>query len=196
VFRGESFVYVGRVGTGYGAEKLKTLVPRLEECASDASPFTVVGAPKKAREVFWVRPELVAEIEFAGWTSDGLVRQAAFKGLREDKPASEVEAETPAAPEQAEVSDPEQETKVRHRRSSAKADVMGVMISHPDKALWPDAGDGRPVTKEDLARYLEAVGPWMIDHIKGRPSVLQTASAASSSSSGMRCRGRRTCLSL
>src|ERR1700727_1653231 len=46
---------------------------------------------------------------------------------------------------------------------------MGVVISNPDKPLWADANDGIAVTKEDLARYYEAVGPWLIDHIKGRP---------------------------
>jgi bifunctional non-homologous end joining protein LigD len=47
--------------------------------------------------------------------------------------------------------------------------VLGVTISNPDKALWPDGGDGAPVNKLDLARYIEAVGPWMIEHVKGRP---------------------------
>ncbi len=170
VNRGDHFVYVGRVGTGYGAKKVETLLPKLREVETEKSPFTGVGAPKKEREVVWLKPELVAEIEFAGWTADGLVRQAAFKGLREDKPAEEVEAEKPASPAKTETPTPAAVLKTKpSRRKGAKAEVMGVLISNPDKPLWPDAGDGAPVTKEDLARYHEAVGSWLIDHVKGRP---------------------------
>ena len=170
VNRGGHFVYVGRVGTGYGAKVVRTLLPKLQEIEASKSPFTGLNAPKNHEDIVWLKPELVAEIEFAGWTGDGQVRQAAFKGLREDKPADEVEADMPASPVKTDVPDPEAVVKKTvPSRKGSKAEVMGVMISHPDKTLWPDADDGKPVTKVELAEYYEAVGSWMIDHIKGRP---------------------------
>jgi bifunctional non-homologous end joining protein LigD len=174
VHRGRHLVYVGGVGTGFGQETVKRLLPRLKAVESEKSPFSGENAPRKQANVHWTRPELVAEIEFAGWTSSGMVRQAAFKGLREDKPAAEVEAELPATAERTEVAEPAPTT--RAKRSAAKKParrdsvvVMGVPIAHPDRALWPDGGDGKPVTKLDLARFYEAVGDWMIRHLKGRP---------------------------
>jgi bifunctional non-homologous end joining protein LigD len=176
VNRGDHFIYVGRVGTGYSADKVKQLLPKLKALETATSPFTGIGAPKRDANIVWVQPELVAEIEFAGWTTDGQVRQAAFKGLRDDKPASEVVAEKPTAPAKAEVPDPETDAPPpkaqKSVRKGAKVEVMGVLISSPDKALWPDANDGHTVTKLDLAQYFEAVGPWMIDHLKGRPSSI------------------------
>ena len=143
----------------------------------------------------------MAEIEFAGWTGDGMVRQAAFKGLREDKPAAEVGAETPAAaPRRRNAAAEPQPTSSQIRSSRGKvAVVMGVLHLEPDKALWPDAGDGGPVTKLDLARYYEAVGAWMIDHIAGT-ALLDRPRAGrhrrrSSSSSATPCRAPPTCSS-
>ncbi|KQW35014.1 MULTISPECIES: DNA ligase D [unclassified Ensifer] len=170
VNRGDHFVYVGRVGTGYSAKTVKSILPKLQALEAAKSPFTGIGAPKKKPGVVWLKPELVAEIEFAGWTGDGQVRQAAFKGLREDKPAREVEAEVPASPKKAKVADPETPAALpTPPRKKSKAEVMGVLISNPEKPLWPDSGDGEPVTKVDLAHYHEAVGSWLIEHIRGRP---------------------------
>jgi bifunctional non-homologous end joining protein LigD len=169
VHRGDHFAYVGRVGTGYNEAKVKQLLPRLKALAASESPFTGVGAPRNDRNINWLKPELVAEIEFAGWTGDGMVRQGAFKGLRDDKPAAEVETEEPAAPADAAVPTPVPARAANRQASAVKPIVMGVVISHPEKPLWPDAGDGVPVTKLDLARYLETVGPWMMRHLQGRP---------------------------
>ncbi|MGE7368546.1 DNA ligase D [Neorhizobium sp. NPDC001467] len=175
VYRDGSLVYVGRVGTGFGAGRAAMLLGELKPLEVKTSAFTGIGAPKKAAGIHWVKPELVAEIEFAGWTGDGQVRQAAFKGLRQDKAAAEVETEAPASPQNA-TPPPQPASTTRKpsdRRTGGKADVMGVLISHPDKVLWPDSEN--PVTKEDLARYFEAVGGWMIEHIRGRPcSVIRT----------------------
>ena len=175
VHRGDHLIYVGRVGTGYSAGKVKQLMPRLKEVTAKSSPFTGKGAPKHERGVHWLKPELVAEIEFAGWTGDGMVRQAAFKGLRADKDADDVEAETPRKSKKLATPKPGKAGRSKSPAAKDSAVVMNIPISHPDKPLWPDAGDGEPVTKLDLARYYEAVGDWMLPHIKGRPCSLVRA---------------------
>jgi bifunctional non-homologous end joining protein LigD len=170
VRKGGKLVYVGKVGTGYSAAKVKRVLPKLKPLKTDTSPFTGLNAPKGNSQIHWVRPELVAEIEFANWTSDGLMRQAAFKDLRADKPASEVTAEKPAAPEEVDVEMSQPRSTSRKRgKTSGKPEVMGVLISHPDKQLWPG------VSKLDLAHYYEAVGDWMLPHIRGIPCSIVRA---------------------
>jgi bifunctional non-homologous end joining protein LigD len=177
VYRGDRLAFVGMVGTGFGQDKVRRIMPALKKAAAKDSPFGGENAPRKTRDVHWLKPELVAEIEFAGWTDDGNIRQAAFKGLRQDKPADEVEAEKPSMTA---IAKPAGKTaakagKVRTSGAGNSTEVMGVMISKPDKELWPDAGDGGGVTKLDLARYYEAVGEWMIGHLKGRPCSIVRA---------------------
>jgi bifunctional non-homologous end joining protein LigD len=155
--------YVGRIGTGFGRATVKQVMPRLRAVESPGSPFHGEGAPAKKSNIHWTRPELVAEIQFAGWTDAGNVRQAAFKGLREDKPAVEIHTEK-AMPARI------VEKRARNSKTSTPATaVLGVTISHPDKVLWPRTATQPAITKLDFAHYLEAVGSWMIAHLKGRP---------------------------
>ncbi|HEY3950279.1 DNA ligase D [Phenylobacterium sp.] len=177
VHRAGKLVYVGKVGTGFGAETVRRVLPRLRKAETGESPFSGPGAPRKAANLHWAKPDLVAEIEFAGFTGSGMVRQGAFKALREDKPADQVEAEKPGPAAKTALAEPAPRAKAAPPKAKpGPAVVMGVTLSHPDKALWPEAGhDGEPVTKLDLAQYLETVGPWMMTHIKGRPcSVIRT----------------------
>jgi bifunctional non-homologous end joining protein LigD len=95
-YRDGKFIHVGTVGTGYNSRNLPELRKGLKSRVSDKSPFDVVNDPKALRGVFWTKPTLVIEAEIASWTSDGLVRQASYKGMREDKPAKKVTIETPA----------------------------------------------------------------------------------------------------
>jgi bifunctional non-homologous end joining protein LigD len=190
VNRGGHLIHVGRVGTGFGGDKVAQLWPKLKKLETDENPFGGKTAPRKKPEIHWVKPKLVAEIEFAGWTGGGNIRQAAFKGLRTDKPASEIVAERPAEAEQVEVAEPAPQAargkaKTASRAKAAKKKhssvvkasagsnvVMGVPISSPDKPLWPHANDKTPVTKIELARYYESMGELILPHIKGRPCSL------------------------
>ena len=169
VNRGGHLVHTGRVGTGLNSRNVPGLLNKLNALKADRSPFGGQNAPKQKSDWTWVKPDLVAEIEFAGFTGDGMVRQAAFKGLREDKPAKEVKAERAVPLEETDVAQPVPTNSRRLTGKAGSSVVSGVVISKPDKVLWPsEAGQG-PYTKIDLARYLESVGAWMLEHIKGRP---------------------------
>ena len=153
-YRDGHLVHVGRIGTGFSHDTVSRVTPKLRQLETEECPFSH-GAPRKTADIHWLRPELVAEIEYEGFTGDGHLRQAAFKGFREDKPAAEVEAETPA-PASTAVAEPVSATVRTHTvipRGSMP--VMGVIISNTDKPIWPDANDDKPVTKLDLARYYE-----------------------------------------
>ena len=103
-------------------------------------------------------------------TEGGNIRQAAFKGLRQDKPAGEVKAEKPVMTKIAKpAAKPTAKSgKARPNPAGGKStEVMGVVISKPDKEMWPDGGDGEGVTELALARSFEAGGGWVLGHWTG-----------------------------
>jgi bifunctional non-homologous end joining protein LigD len=85
-------VYVGKVGTGFGGRMLDDLLPKLKAHQIASSPFSG-KQPRSSADIYWAKPKLVAQVQFAGWTGDGQVRQASFKGLRTDKAAEQVTLE-------------------------------------------------------------------------------------------------------
>nr|WP_303683797.1 DNA ligase D [Brevundimonas naejangsanensis] len=149
--------YLGRVGTGFGETATRLLMPALKAEAADKSPFVGPGAPKGGKDIHWVKPRLVAEIEHGGYTESGALRHAAFKGLRDDKTAEDV-TDAPQAPAAPQVP-----------RKNGKVSVAGVAISSPDKVLWPGSDGRPPITKADLARYYEAAAERLLAHVADRP---------------------------
>ncbi|MGL4287580.1 MAG: DNA ligase D, partial [Phreatobacter sp.] len=154
----------GRVGTGFDRRTMADLRARLDALRISKSAFT--GDAGREEGIVWVRPELAAEVEFRAWTADRMLRQASFKGLREDKPAKEVVMEQ-ARPQAGSASR-------GGSRKPAKAGPppeTGVTLSHPDKVLWPDTG----LTKSGLLAYYQSVWPRMQAHVVDRPLSLLRA---------------------
>ena len=175
VNRDGHLVYAGRIGTGFGREAVKALLPKLQRLTRETSPFGGPNPPRKQSNVRWLKPALIAEIEFEGWTGAGMIRQAAFKGLREDKDPQDVVGETPTPPSRTTVGKLIRGKAVRKRPAPSPATVYGVTISNPDKVLWPAVAGEAAITKLDLAHFYEQVGEWLLPHLKGRPCSLVRA---------------------
>jgi bifunctional non-homologous end joining protein LigD len=156
-------VHVGRVGTGFTTATARDLFTRLDALRQAKSPFATRLATEAARGVRWVAPELVAEIEYRGWTGDGMLRHAAFKGLREDKPAEDVTREDRIA-----MPDPPAEKSAKAATPATPGTVAGVRLTHPDRVLWAEQG----LTKEGLAAFYADIADWLLPHVVHRPLSL------------------------
>jgi bifunctional non-homologous end joining protein LigD len=154
-YEGGKLEYSGRVGTGFTIKVAEELQARLDRMREKESPFTGKLSAAEARQVRFVRPDLVAEIEFRAWTADGLLRHASFRGIREDKAAKEVVREGPNG-------------KAGKSVHAATAQQRTVKLTHPDRLYWPDDG----VTKEGLADYYADVWRHIAPFVTGRPLAL------------------------
>jgi bifunctional non-homologous end joining protein LigD len=140
--------YAGRVGTGYSSGLAKELRDALEAIAAPKPKLGNALPDGAEKGVRWAKPQLVCEVEYRSWTADKLIRQASFKGLREDRPAEEIVLETqPDRP-----------------KSDVGRELIRARLTHPERILWPQQG----VTKEGLAEFYCDIADWILPHVAGR----------------------------
>jgi bifunctional non-homologous end joining protein LigD len=170
--------YAGRVGTGYTREIAHDLWQKLKALKAGKAPVEV-PKDERRKDVIWVKPKLVVEVEFRGVTHGNLLRQASYKGLREDKSAGEVVREVPAEQKTAATmaKKAKSSTKTTARKPAGKLNpgnspvIANVHLTHPDRIYWPDA----EVTKQQLAEYYVSVWDLMGPHIIDRPLAIVRA---------------------
>ncbi len=159
-YDGDELVYVGKVGTGYSHDMASELFRKLSKISREQPSFADVPVDVRRTSV-WVKPQHVAEIEFGAWTSDHILRHAAFLGLRQDKEPKDVKRER--------VLPVKEITKPKAKSKATNTDVvLGVAISHPERVIYPK----EKITKLDVVRYYEAIAPVMLPYVADRPLSL------------------------
>lgn len=154
VYEGEDIRYAGRVGTGFTESSAKELHQKLKSLIRKTSPLNDPPKERSDETITWVRPALIAEVDFAEWTEEGLVRQASYKGLRSDKSSEEVVQETP--------SPKKKKVKAKPTSSSKKKSDEAIELTSPEKKMVSD------YTKEDLANYYAKISQRMLPFVKDR----------------------------
>jgi len=167
-YEDEKLVYAGKVGTGFNSDMMIDIRRKMDGLVTKERAFDKVTPD--ARRAVWLKPELVCEIEFTEWTTDGRLRHPSFQGLREDKPAADVGRDRPVHMEAVEKAvTKEVETPKPVKKAPAKkngrVEVSGISISHPDRVIYP----GTEITKLDLAEYYYAVAETMLPYVANRP---------------------------
>ncbi|MGV6487251.1 DNA ligase D [Stenotrophomonas bentonitica] len=156
--------YVGRVGTGFDDAKLAAMHRQLKALDTDKAAVELPShVPFKASSVHWVKPTLVAEVAFRGWAKEGLLRQASFKRLREDKTAKDLGAAASAVPATAAKA-----TKTPAKAKAPDHAADGVNISHPERVVFANAR----LTKGDVADYYRQMARWILPEVARRPLSL------------------------
>jgi bifunctional non-homologous end joining protein LigD len=150
--RGGEWEWAGNVGTGFTDGEIEKLLAKLRPLERKTSPFRTPPKMAKVRreDVVWVEPKLVAQVEFAEWTHDGRLRAPSYKGLREDKEATEARREEPLG-------------------SEIRRGKRVLRLSNLDKPFWPEEG----ITKGDLLAYYRDVAPVLVPHLCGRPFTMK-----------------------
>jgi len=172
-YEGNELVYRGKVGSGFSEKDLHGLLERLQRATRDSPTVTSLPSGAGLKGIHWVAPELVVQVEFRELTRDGGLRHPVFRGVREDKIAEQVASDwvpsagapLPSPLAQASSGGRQPDTAAVAKRTVR---IAGVGLSNPRRVMYPEEG----YTKEDLARYYEAVGAWQLPHLAGRPLML------------------------
>jgi bifunctional non-homologous end joining protein LigD len=153
VYEGEDLVYAGRAGTGLGERNMKELKEKFQRLSAAGPPFKLAPKPRTNEKITWIEPELVAEIKFAEWTKDNLLRQASFKGLRTDKNPRDIKRELP-------IKELERPMEV----NGNSIIIEGIKITNPDKVIFDDPN----ITKADVIQYYAKVSERMLPYVAHR----------------------------
>lgn len=162
VYEDRELIYAGRAGTGLSGADIKELTTKFESLKRTEPAFKTTPKPRANEGVIWLEPQLVAEIKFAEWTEDNLLRQASYKGLRVDKKPEDIKKEQAEDKLQLQSSAEESE---RPMDSKGKEIIIeGIKITNPDKVMF----DAPPITKEDVIRYYAQVAARMLPYVSRR----------------------------
>lgn len=161
----DRLVYRGKVGSGFSDKDLAAIGKELKK-REVKEPTAEDIPPAEAKGVHYVKPELVAEIAFRGWTREGFVRHGAFKGLRKDKPALEIVREI-ADPAPAKSGNPGI-TEIADDKDGNAIEIAGVKVTNPGRIMYPGEG----ITKLQLIEYQLAIADHVLPHVANRPLSL------------------------